>query len=352
MNPQAKDAVTSDASVPDKATTSEWAHALDALKQRSFKMRVLIGLFQWLANCSTPTRLRIGAFFTHAFRLIARRRVNIVRVNIDLCFSDLSASERKQIVRDHLRAFVQSFIDRSVFWFGSAEQVCELISCKGHEQVTALIAKHGSIMLLAPHFIGLDAAASRLTYVGPEGATMYSPQRDPDIDELVRLGRSRFNTVHLISRKQGIRALLRYINQNLPIYYLPDMDFGRTGAVFVPFFGVPAATQTATAQIARKWKLPVLPIFAQWDPKTGHYSVEVGAPLEDFPNLPASSVGSSLVESSPAGSDASAHEHDSIEDATARLNQHIESWVRRCPSQYYWVHRRFKTRPLGEAKFY
>ena len=341
MNQQAKADPATHTGVPDKAASSDWSQAILQLKQRSFKIRVLIGLFQWLANCSTPTRLRIGAFLTHVTTLIARRRVKIVQRNIDLCFPDLSVDARAQLVRDHLRAFTQSFIDRSVFWFGSAEQVCELISCKGHEQIPSLIAKHGSIMLLAPHFIGLDAAATRLTYVGPEGATMYSPQRDPDIDALVRLGRSRFHTVHLVSRKEGFRALLRYINQDLPIYYLPDMDFGRTGAVFVPFFGVQAATQTATAQIARKWKLPVLPVYSQWDPKTGHYSVEVGAPLEDFPNLPAS-----------ADTDTTESPDDSIEAATARLNRHIETWVRRCPSQYYWVHRRFKTRPPGEAKFY
>lgn len=321
--------------VPDRAATAEWTQAIETLRKRSIKMRLLIGLFQWLGGCSTQTRLRIGAALTWVTTLLIRRRVRIVQRNIDLCFPDLSTSERQKIVHDHLRALTQSFVDRSVFWFGSADQVCTLISSTGHEQVASLIAKHGAVMLLAPHFIALDAAATRLTYEGPEGATMYSPQRDPDIDELVRLGRSRFNTVHLVNRRDGIRSLLRYINQHLPIYYLPDMDFGRKGAVFVPFFGVQAATQTATAQIARKWDLPVLPVHCFWDPQTGHYSVEVGAPLEDFPILPGVSP-----------------EDDSLEAATARLNQHLESWVRRCPSQYYWVHRRFKTRPEGEPKIY
>lgn len=335
MNQQVTAQQSANHKVPDKVATAEWTQAIQALRQRSFKMRLLIGLFEWLASCSTQTRLRIGAALTWVTTLLVRRRVRIVQRNIDLCFPELSAGERKQIVHDHLRALTQSFVDRSVFWFGTADQVCTLISSKGHQQVAGLIAQHGAVMLLAPHFIALDAAATRLTYEGPEGATMYSPQRDLDIDELVRLGRSRFNTVHLISRRDGIRSLLRYINEHMPIYYLPDMDFGRKGAVFVPFFGVQAATQTATAQISRKWNLPVLPVHCFWDPKTGHYSVEVGAPLEDFPNLPGVSP-----------------EDDSLEAATARLNQHLESWVRRCPSQYYWVHRRFKTRPEGEPKIY
>lgn len=335
MNQQVTAQQPASLNMTDKVATKEWEQAIQALRQRSFKMRLLIGLFQWLAGCSTPTRLRIGAALTWVTTLVIRRRVRIVQRNIDLCFPDRSAAERKQIVRDHLRALTQSFVDRSVFWFGPADQVYSLVHYKGHQQVAEQIAQHGAVMLLAPHFIALDAAATRFTYECPEGAAMYSPQRDMDIDELVRLGRSRFNIVHLISRRDGIRTLLRYIHGHIPIYYLPDMDFGRKGAVFVPFFGVQAATQTATAQISRKWKLPVLPVHCLWDPKTGHYSVEIGAPLEDFPNLPGATP-----------------ENDSLEAATARLNQHLETWVRRCPSQYYWVHRRFKTRPEGEPKIY
>lgn len=305
-----------------------WNQSLRALKYKSIKMWLLISLFQWLARRTQRTRMRIGALLTAFAPWLIGKRVKIVRRNLELCFSALTPAERQTMLRQHLRALVQSFVDRSVFWFGSPETIHSLISLSGHEQVPGLIATHGSVMLLAPHFIGLDAAATRLTLQGPEGATMYTPQSHPDIDALVRLCRARFNTVHLVSRREGIRPLIRYIEQHLPIYYLPDMDFGRKGAVFVPFFGRDAATQTATAQIARKWQLPVLPVVSTWDPASGHYTVTVHPPLADFPGT------------------------DSLESATERLNQHIESWVRDCPSQYYWVHRRFKTRPMGQAKLY
>lgn len=331
MTPQDQPQQTTTARAPDTVGSPEWKAAIEALRQRSFKIRILIDLFQWLANCRPRTRLALGRFLTFLVPFILRRRVSIVRRNIELCFPELTDKERRQIIRDHLRALTQSFVDRSVFWFGSADTIRAMISSRGHEQVAGLIEKHGAVMILAPHFVGLDAAATRLTLEGPEGATMYSPQRDPDIDALVRLGRTRFNIVHMVSRHEGIRSLIRYISKRMPIYYLPDMDFGRRGAVFVPFFGVQTATQTATAQIARKWKLPVLPVSCFWDPKTGLYSVEVGAPLEDFP-----------------GDETSV----SLEVATARLNHHLETWVRQCPSQYYWVHRRFKTRPEGEPKIY
>ena len=181
---------------------------------------------------------------------------------------------------------------------------------------------------VAPHFVALDAAASRLTIACPTGATMYTPQSDPDVDALVRDGRMRYNDVHLVSRHDGIRGVIRHIRAGRPIYYLPDMDFGRKGSVFAPFFGIPAATLTATAQLARSFELPVLPVLSRWNPETGRYLVEVLPPMADFPG------------------------ESSLEDATALLNRELESWVRRCPSQYYWVHRRFKTRPKGEAKLY
>ena len=305
-----------------------WEQSLRSLKRKSLKMWLLISLFQWLAGLSQRSRMRIGAFLTHLTPWLIGKRIKIVRRNLELCFPEISRPARQALERQHLRALTQSFVDRSVFWFGAAHTIRELIHVTGHEQVSQLIATHGSVMLLAPHFIGLDAAATRLTLEGPEGATMYTPQSNADIDALVRLGRARFNTVHLVSRREGIRPLIRHIEHHLPIYYLPDMDFGRKGAVFVPFFGLEAATQTATAQIARKWQQPVLPVLSEWDPENGHYTITVRPPMTDFPGT------------------------DTLESATARLNIHIESWIRACPSQYYWVHRRFKTRPMGQSKLY
>ena len=302
--------------------------AIDALKHQSPGLWALISLFQWLARRSQRTRMRFGAALTSVAPWLLAKRLRIVRRNLELCFPELTARARKDLLHKHVRALIQSFVDRSVFWFGTPETIRSLIQVSGHEHIPALIAQHGSVMLLAPHFVGLDAAATRLTLEGPEGATMYTPQSNPQIDALVRLGRARFNQVHLVSRREGIRPLIRYIEQHLPIYYLPDMDFGRKGAVFVPFFGLEAATQTATAQIARKWKLPVLPVVCLWDPVTGRYDVQVHPPMTDFPG------------------------EDTLLAATARLNAHIESWVRACPSQYYWVHRRFKTRPIGQTKLY
>lgn len=260
---------------------------------------------------------------------VAPRRAHIVRCNLALCFPEKSIEDRQRMLHLHFRALAQSFVDRGLLWFGTIEQIKSLVTLSGLEKARRYTDQKRPLMLLAPHFVSLDAAATRLTLEGPQGATMYTPQKDPDVDALVRLGRGRFHQVHLLSRTDGVRALIRLMRQGLPTYYLPDMDFGVKGAVFVPFFGVPTATQTATAQIARQFKLAVLPIFSSWDPKTGRYHV---------------TIGDELTELVRADSD--------VTVATARLNELLEGWIREHPSQYYWVHRRFKTRPDGEPSPY
>ncbi|WMD19421.1 lysophospholipid acyltransferase family protein [Achromobacter seleniivolatilans] len=293
-----------------------------------FKTRSLVSLLKWFARIKPSTRQRIGACLGWLAPRLARSRAHIVRRNLALCFPEQPESVREQWLADHFRALAQTIVDRGVLWYGTEEQVKEMVTQTGAELANELVAQGRSVILLAPHFVALDATATRLTMVFPSAATMYTPQSDPGIDAIVAAGRARFNEVHLVSRKDGVRGLIRHLRAPRPVYYLPDMDFGRQGSVFVPFFGVPAATLLATAQLAKKWDAVVLPIVGFWNPETGRYHVDVLPPLKDFPG------------------------EDTLEEATARLNRELETWVRRCPSQYYWVHRRFKTRPPGEPKVY
>lgn len=307
----------------------DWPEQVRALKSRSLKSWCLVTVFQGLAKMPHRGRQVLGRFLGAFSPLLVPRRARIVRCNLALCFPEKTAHERKKMLRAHFRVLAQTFVDRGVLWLGTAAQVRELVTVTGLEKAHRYTDSRQPLMLLAPHFVGLDAAASRLTLAGPQGATMYTPQSDPDVDALVRLGRGRFHAVHLISQKDGVRRLIRLIRQGFPTYYLPDMDFGIKGGVYVPFFGVPAATQTATAQMARQFDLPVLPILSAWDPKTGRYHVTIGDEIQLFENA-----------------------DTSLESATARLNELLEGWIREHPTQYYWVHRRFKTRPVGQPSPY
>jgi len=298
---------------------------MDSLPLRARLLRAVLRRF---GRMRPAGRLRAGRVLGWLALKLVRPRARVARRNLELCFPGLGPAGRERLLREHFRALAQSVVDRGLLWFGAPQAIREQIELVGAQPALELLAQGRPFILLAPHFVGLDAAATRLTMEFSTGATMYTPQSDPGIDAIVRAGRARFNDVHLVSRRDGVRGLIRHLREGRPLYYLPDMDFGRRGSVFVPFFGVPAATLPAAAQMARAWNLPVLPVLSFWDPDTGRYRVEVLPALPDFPGP------------------------DTLEAATARLNRELEGWILRCPSQYYWVHRRFKTRPPGEPGLY
>lgn len=291
-------------------------------------LSLLRALFSYFGRSSFRSRRRwaraLGGMAPH----LMRSRAHIVRTNLALAFPEASAEQRERWLREHFHLLAQSVIDRGLCWFGPPEKILDTVPIEGLEHLDALLKAKRRIILLAPHFIGLDASATRLTLFLKESATMYTPQSDPSVDQLVREGRGRFNTVHLISRDDGVRGMIRQLRKGVPVYYLPDMDWGRKGTVFVPFFGVAASTLPTTAQIAQSFDAAIVPVISHLDAATGRYHVSVLPPLEDFPG------------------DAD------LETATARVNRLIEDWVRPHPAQYYWVHRRYKTRPQGEPGVY
>lgn len=295
----------------------------------SFTYKVLNRLFNFLGNLSLKNRLRVGAALNLIAPAVMKRRISIVKKNLELCFPDASKEQRQQWQKQHIRGLCQSIVDRGFIWYGDEEEIKEQVSLKNFHYLQNAMDNNEPIILLAPHFIGLDAGGTRMTMLVPETATIYSAQRQADIDAIIRKGRARFNKVHLIERKEGVRSMLRYLKQGFPVYYLPDMDFGRKGSVFVPFFGIPVATLPTTAALADKWGATIIPIYNYWDKESGHYTVEVLPPLENFPG------------------------EKTVEEATAYINELIEDLILRDPSQYYWVHRRFKTRlDPDEPKFY
>lgn len=295
---------------------------------RFSKLPLLTAVFSYFGRCSASTRRRWGGALGWLAARLLRSRAHIVRTNLALCFPDQPLSQRETWLHQHFYLLAQSLIDRGLLWFGAPADIREAIDITGLEHLQQMLDAKRPILILAPHFVSLDAAATRITMYLKRTATLYTPQSDPDVEELTRRGRARFNDIYLVSRHDGVRGMLRHLRNGIPIYYLPDMDFGRKGVVFAPFFGVPAATLLATAQIAQAWKASVVPVVSRLNADTGRYQVEILPPMADFPG------------------------EQSAEEATARLNLEIEAWVRRDPPQYYWVHRRFKTRPIGEKKIY
>jgi Kdo2-lipid IVA lauroyltransferase/acyltransferase len=280
--------------------------------------------FMWLARF-LPFRAvaAIGeAMGSALFWLIPERR-RVTRINLAKCFPHLGEREREALARAHFRAFMRSFLDRGILWWSRPERVERLVQIEGFEHLQALADKR--VVLLAPHFLGLDAGGVRLSKQWPRMASMYSRQKDPLFDRLLQRGRLRFGG-RIYPRQAGIRKVLRAIESGEAFYYLPDMDFGPKASVFVPFFGVPAATTIGLSYIARITGAHVVPCVTRMLPG-GRYVARLYPPWTGF----------------PSGDDAA--------DAR-RMLAFIEERVREMPEQYLWMHKRFKTRPEGEAKFY
>ncbi|HMA90908.1 MAG TPA: lipid A biosynthesis acyltransferase [Burkholderiales bacterium] len=256
--------------------------------------------------------------------LAARRRRRVALVNLEKCFPHMTAAERARLARAHFRAVTRAFLEHAILWWAPRARIGRLVRLEGLEHLRAL----GStpVIILVPHFVGLDAGATRLA-CEINAVSMYARQKDRHIDALLRHGRSRFGDQLLVSRQDGIRAVIRPVRDGRPLYYLPDMDYGRRGALFVPFFGVAAATMPGLARIAAATEAKVLPFVTRMLPGGAGYVASFESPWEDFPT-------------------------QDVEADTRRMNAYIEQKVLEMPEQYYWVHRRFKTRPEGEAGFY
>lgn len=283
----------------------------------------LLWLLHWLPlSAQAPVGVGLGELF---YRIAWRRR-HIVRVNLRLCFPEKTEAAREVLARRHFHALGRSFTERGLLWWASRERLEKMIRFEGLEKLQSLYDAKKPVILLAPHFVGLDTGGAAVA-MRFDCASIYARQKDKTIDHWLYHGRSRFGDQLLLSRQDGVRHTVKAIKAGRPLYYLPDMDYGRKDAIFVPFFGVPAATITALPRLAQLTHASVLPYVTRILPGGAGYVVEIGEPWADY----------------PCGD---------IEADTRRMNEWIEEKVKTMPEQYYWVHRRFKTRPEGEPRPY
>jgi Kdo2-lipid IVA lauroyltransferase/acyltransferase len=283
---------------------------------------LLVGLL-WLLHWLPLRMLRgVGSGLGKALYVFGRERRNVALTNLRLCFPEMSEREREELARRHFVAFAQAVLDRTLNWWASRERLERLIRISGLEYLKDPAGR--PTILLSPHFVGLDAGALGIS-MHAVGCTVYSRQKNPVLDKLLYDGRIRFNEVLLLSRQDGMRKIVKALKDGYPFYYLPDMDFGPKESIFVSFFGVQTATIPALSRIVRLTGARVVPLITRQVPDG--YEVELMAPWADFPG-------------------------ESVEADTAFMNRFIESQVLQMPEQYFWLHKRFKTRPPGEQRFY
>jgi KDO2-lipid IV(A) lauroyltransferase len=286
-----------------------------------------IGFMRALAHVPLPLVRGFGAFLGRVLHVVAARRRRVVDTNLALCFPGKSPEERRRIARETFVYVAQSWLDRSWLWHAPEATVAARLKVTGSTPEIDEIANGSEPMILfAPHFYGLDAAATALTmHTARPSTTIYTTQRDPLVDEWIREGRKRFGNVVALNRVDGIKPIVAGLRKGGLLYLLPDMDFGRDQTVFVPFYGVPASTVPSLSRFARLGRAKVVPVVSKLTPDG--YEIEVLPAWQDFPS------------------------EDVMAD-TALMNQRLQGYIDTMPSQYYWVHRRFKTRPDGAAPVY
>ena len=272
--------------------------------------RILLAVFRMLAALPYSWLRRLGNLAGVVLYHGVRRRTHIARVNLRLCFPQMPEHEREALILAHCKFFARSFLDRFMLWYRPEAYLRKLVQLENVHLIDELEGK--PLILLAPHFLGMDAGGTRLS-MDRTMFTMFANQKNKVFNEEMRKGRARFSGAMVLSRQDGLRGAIRKIREGVPFYFLPDMDLGARDSVFVPFFGVPAATVTSVARLAQMTGARVLPCVTLMT-DTGYRTTFYPA-WENFPG-------------------------DDLEAATRRMNEFIEA------------HKRFKTRPPGEPDPY
>ncbi len=253
--------------------------------------------------------------------VLPRRKV--VRKNLMLCFPELSAQAIRALEPKVFIYFAQAWLDRGWLWHAPRAVVAKRLQLTGAVQE---FAGNSPIVIFAPHFMGMDAGGIALMLNVPRQYTsIYTDQSNKVVDAWMLRGRQRLGVMRMFNRMDGVREIAHSLKQGQPLYLLPDMDFGSSGALFVPFFGVPTATVPSLSRFARLGSAKVVPVITRLT-KSG-YDVQV---LPAWQNFPTTNLGAD----------------------TLRMNQELEGYIRSMPEQYYWVHKRFKTRPAGQLNLY
>lgn len=258
------------------------------------------------------------------YAVAPRRRIGLI--NLRHCFPEWTEQQRRKVLRKHFYHMSMLLLEYGLYWYGDATRLKKLVRYQDKHYLDEALAAGEKVILLYPHFTAFEAAVYALNQDVPL-ISVYSHQKNKQMDEQILKGRHRYNNVFLIGRTEGLRAIIKKIKSSrAPFLYLPDQDFGRRESIFVNFFGIPTATIAGLSRIAALTNAKVVPAIPTRE-SDGKVTLRFYPQWDKFPSK------------------------DIVAD-TQRMNDFIEARVREQPPQYYWLHKRFKTRPEGEASFY
>lgn len=289
-------------------------------------MRLLLAIMWLLHWLPLPVLGRIGKGIGSLLFVLMRKRRHITLTNLQLCFPQKTHDQHVQLARKHFQYFARSVLERGILWWASPARLSRLIQVVPQVPVQQIADR--PTIFLCPHFVCLEVAGIAITMQAP-ACSIYTKQRNKIFDAALRKGRLRFTADenNLLSRDAGVKPIIRAMKSGRAFLMLPDMDFGVRDSIFTPFFGISAATLTSPARLAAATEGQIIPVVTRFLPSYQGWQVIFYPPWNDYP-----------------GTDITA--------ATRRMNTYIEERILESPAEYFWSHKRFKTRPDGEKSLY
>lgn len=283
-----------------------------------------LGLLRALTGLPFTWQLAIGRTLGRiALRFSAHRR-HITAVNLELCFPELDCVQRHDLLVRHFESVGIGLLEIALSWWSPPQKLQPLVQIEGLEHLHAALARGKGVILLSAHFTTLEIGGRLLAQYAPFHV-MYREHKNAAFESVMKHARA--THYEKVIERSDIRGMLRSLKDNHAVWYAPDQNYGREHSVFVPFFGIAASTITATSRLAHISGAAVVPFFQERLEANAGYRLSLQPALENFPS-------------------------DDVEQDTQRINTIIETQIRRVPAQYLWTHRRFKTRPPGEADVY
>lgn len=305
-------------------TKSSNQFTVQLLHPRYWLTWFLLSLLYLLVQLPFRWQFAIGRMLGKLAYWVMPRRRHIAAINLKLCFPELSETEHKQLLKKHFAALGISLFETGMGWWWSDKKLQKLAQFEGLEYVNNSFTNQRGLLILSPHCTTMDLIGRLVSLTFPMYA-VYREQKNAVIDFVLKQKRAQ-SMLQLIHR-HDIRAIIKKLKQRHIVWYAPDQDYGRKHSVFAPFFNIPAATITMPSQYAELTKAAVLTLtYYRLDDNSG-YRIVLSPYLDNFPS------------------------NNNQQDA-ARINQLFERAICEKPEQYLWIHRRFKTRPEGEKKFY
>ena len=289
-------------------------NTLQLLKPGYWPTWIALGTLRLFEPLPYAVLIVLGRMIGRLLAILPLSFVRIARRNLELCFPERSVAEREKILREHFKSVGIGLFETAMSWWSSDERIRKLGTFEGQEHLDAALARGRGVILLSAHFTTLEIGARSLTAHGPTNV-MYRPTSNLVLESF--LARNRSKHAKRAIPRDDVRTLITALKNNEAVWYAPDQAYRKKGAEMVPFFGIPAASNTATSRLARMTNASVLPYFVERLPDAKGYRLTILPALDNFPS-------------------------DSPANDAQRFNELIEAHARKVPAQYLWIHRRFK----------